>query len=56
MTIREAPYGHTISLVPGAREALAGWSAVLWREDGAVAPRVKELAFLRTSLVNGCRT
>jgi hypothetical protein len=56
MTLREAPSGHTISLVPGAKDALAGWTAILWREDGAVPPRVKELAFLRTSIVNDCKT
>lgn len=54
--LREAPYGHTVSLVPGAPEALAALVATLWRDDGAAPPRVKEIVFLRTSLVNRCPT
>ena len=55
-TIREAPYGYTVRLVPGAPEALEKLVATLWNPDGAVAPRVKELVFLRTSMVNQCET
>jgi hypothetical protein len=55
-TIREAPYGYTLKLVPGAAEAIEQLVAALWSPDGAVPPRVKELVFLRTSMVNKCET
>lgn len=54
--LREAPYGYTVSLVPGAADALAGFVDTLWKPSGAVSPRVKELVFLRTSIVNRCHT
>jgi hypothetical protein len=54
--LREAPYGYTLSLVPGAAEAIEGLVAVLWKPAGAVTPRTKELVFLRTSMVNKCET
>ena len=54
--VREAPFGYTTTLVPGAKEALAGVTAVLWAPDGAVSERTKELVFLRTSIVNRCET
>ena len=55
-TLREAPYGYTLRLVPGAPQAVEQLGAALWNPDGAVSPRVKELVFLRTSLVNKCET
>jgi hypothetical protein len=54
--LREAPYGYTLKLVPGAAEAVDRLGAALWSPAGAVAPRVKELVFLRTSIVNECET
>ena len=54
--VREAPYGYTLTLVPGAKDALAGVTSALWNPDGAVSERTKELVFLRTSLVNQCQT
>ena len=54
--VREAPYGYTLTLVPGAREALADVTGVLWDPAGTVSERTKELVFLRTSLVNKCDT
>lgn len=54
--LREAPYGYTVSLVPGAAEALAGFVDTLWKPSGTVTQRVKELVFLRTSIVNQCHT
>ena len=54
--VREAPYGYTLTLVPGARDALTGVTGVLWDPDGAASERTKELVFLRTSLVNQCET
>ena len=54
--LREAPYGYTLKLVPGAPEAIEQLSAALWSPDGGVSPRTKELVFLRTSIVNKCET
>ena len=54
--LRTAPYGYTVGLVPGLREALDGFADTLWREDGRVSRRAKELVFLRTSVVNRCET
>ena len=54
--VREAPYGHTLTLVPGAQDALARVTATLWDPGGAVPERLKELVFLRTSIVNLCDT
>ena len=56
MTLREAPYGYTVSLVNGLPDALAGFVAALWNPAGAASERVKELVFLRTSIVNRCHT
>jgi hypothetical protein len=54
--LREAPYGYTVSLVNGLPDALAGFVATLWNPAGAATERVKELVFLRTSMVNHCDT
>jgi hypothetical protein len=55
-SLREAPFDYTVRLVPGAPEALAGFVAALWNPAAATTLRVKELVFLRTSLVNRCDT
>lgn len=52
--VREAPFGYTTTLVSGAKEALAAYSAAIWSDEGTVPPRTKELIFLRTSIVNNC--
>lgn len=54
--VREAPFGYTTTLVPGAKEALAQVTAAFWAPDGAVSEQLKELVFLRTSIVNRCET
>ena len=54
--LREAPYTHTLTLVPGAPEAVKGLSQAFWSEDGKVPARTKELVFIRTSQVNRCET
>ena len=54
--VREAPAGYTTTLVPGAKDALAGFTAAIWDPAGAVSERTKELVFLRTSAVNRCET
>jgi AhpD family alkylhydroperoxidase len=52
--VREAPFGYTTTLVPGAKEALTAFSAAVWNEEGTVPAKTKELVFLRTSIVNRC--
>lgn len=54
--VREAPYGYTLTLVPGVKDAFASVTTALWDARGTVAEQVKELVFLRTSLVNLCDT
>lgn len=54
--VREAPYGHTLTLVPGAKDAVAAVTQALWDPASAAPERVKELVFLRTSAVNLCDT
>jgi hypothetical protein len=52
--VREAPFGYTTTLVPGAKDALAAFSSAIWNPEGTVPERLKELVFLRTSIVNRC--
>jgi hypothetical protein len=54
--LRAAPYGYTTGLVPGVTQATAALRDVLWDPAGTVSERVKELVFLRTSIVNQCET
>ncbi len=54
--VREAPYGHTLTLVPDAQDAFAAVTRALWDPAGAAPERAKELVFLRTSIVNLCDT
>ncbi len=55
-SLREAPYGYTLRLVPGLEEAASRMRDVLWNPEGTVSARAKELVFLRTSIVNHCDT
>lgn len=52
--VREAPFGYTTTLVPGAKEALAEFSGAIWSPEGSVSEIAKELVFLQTSIVNRC--
>lgn len=52
--VREAPFGYTTTLVPGAKDALTAFSAAIWSAEGTVPEVTKELVFLRTSIVNRC--
>ncbi len=51
-----APLGYTLSKVDDATAPYKAFGEAIWSEDGAVAPAVKELVFLRTSIVNECPT
>lgn len=51
-----APLAYTVSLIDGTADPLQSFSASLWADDRAVPVRLKELVFLRTSVVNECHT
>lgn len=52
--LRQAPFGYTVTLVPGVKEAAGGLSRALWDPESEVSPKTKELVFLRSSIVNHC--
>jgi len=51
-----APLAYTANLVDGTADPLRAFSASLWADDRVVPARLKELVFLRTSIVNECHT
>lgn len=50
-----APLGYTLSLVEGT-DVYSDFGKALWRNDQAISPRLKELVFIRSSVVNDCPT
>jgi len=51
-----APLAYTVNLIDGLADRLQAFSASLWADDRAVPARLKELVFLRTSILNECHT
>lgn len=51
-----APLAYSMARVDGTAAPYADFGAALWSEDAAVPARLKELVFLRSSLVNRCHT
>ena len=51
-----APMAYTMHLVDGTQDPFREFGESLWADDRAIAPRMKELVFLRTSIVNQCLT
>jgi len=51
-----APLGYTVALVEGTADAYKSFGEALWSEDQAIPARLKELVFLRSSIVNECPT
>ncbi len=51
-----APLAYALALVDGTTDPYASFGAALWSEERAVPVRLKELVFLRTSIVNECHT
>ncbi len=51
-----APLGYTMWKVDGTRDPYAAFGRALWADDRAVGLRLKELLFLRSSIVNQCPT
>ena len=51
-----APLGYTLAKVEGAADPYTTFGKAIWSDDAAISPAMKELVFLRTSIVNQCPT
>lgn len=51
-----APLAYTTWLVDGTADHYAAFGKALWSDDQEVSPALKELVFLRSSIVNECPT
>ena len=51
-----APLAYTLHQVDGTTDHYAAFGKALWAEDGATSGRLKELVFIRSSIVNQCPT
>jgi len=51
-----APLAYTVALVEGTADSYQAFGKALWSEDRAVPPILKELVFIRTSILNQCPT
>lgn len=51
-----APLAYTQALVEGTAEPYKSFGTNLWSDDRAVPARLKELVFMRSSIVNQCPT
>jgi len=51
-----APLGYTLELVDGVGDHYQAFGKQLWSDDQPVPATLKELLFLRTSIVNQCPT
>ena len=51
-----APLGYTLAQVEGTSDPYKTFGTALWSEDQAVPATLKELIFMRTSIVNDCPT
>ena len=51
-----APLAYALHRVDGTAEPLKQFSERLWADDRTISARLKELVFLRSSIVNECPT
>lgn len=51
-----APLAYTLALVEGTTDPHAAFGKALWSDERAVSATLKELVFLRASIVNDCPT
>ena len=51
-----APLAYTLAQVEGTADSYGAFGKALWSDDRAVSARIKELIFLRTSIINQCPT
>ncbi len=51
-----APLAYTLAQVEGSAEPYKSFGSALWSDEQAVPAALKELVFLRSSIVNECPT
>jgi len=51
-----APLAYTMAQVEGTADAYRAFGTALWSDERAVSAALKELIFLRSSIVNECHT
>ena len=51
-----APLGYTLHQVEGLGDGYTSFGQALWSDERAVPATLKELVFLRSSVVNACPT
>ena len=51
-----APLGYTLAMVEGTSEPYKTFGTELWSDEQVVPATLKELLFMRTSIVNQCPT
>lgn len=51
-----APLGYTLAQIDGTTDSYKAFGEALWNDDRALPVRLKELVFIRTSIVNQCPT
>ena len=51
-----APLAYAMARVPGTADEYKAFGQSLWSPERAVSPALKELVFLRSSIVNECPT
>ena len=51
-----APLAYALAKVEGTTDSYGAFGKSLWSKDGAASEVLKELVFLRTSIVNQCPT
>jgi alkylhydroperoxidase family enzyme len=48
------PFQRTLALKPAIMRAYNQMSGAVWAEDSKLSPRLKDLAYLRASIIAGC--
>ena len=56
MKLAGAPLAYALALVDGTGDKYKGFGTALWSDDQVVPVALKELLFLRTSIINQCPT
>jgi len=51
-----APLAYTVALVEGTADSYKAFGKALWSADRALSTRLKELVFIRSSIINQCLT
>lgn len=48
------PFYRVLAHKPAVLRAYTQLSGALWADDSALEPKLKDLAYLRASIINGC--